>query len=82
VNTSRSGSATSRYSPFHRLSRAPGLENIVSLNVPPGRTSIETDESGTSESGPPNQSAKRSGSVHSFHTRSRGASNTRVTRIP
>src|SRR6266508_2526000 len=31
---------------------------------------------------PPNQSAKRSGSVHSFHTRSRGASKTRVIVIP
>src|SRR5207253_1429813 len=82
VNTSRSGSATSRYSPFHWISRWPGLANIVARHAPPGLTSIETVESGTSDSGPPNQSAKRAGSVHSFHTRSRGASNTRLIVIP
>lgn len=38
-------------------------------------------EMGTSDSGPPNQSANGSGSVHSPHTRSRGASNTRVILI-
>jgi hypothetical protein len=41
-----------------------------------------TVDSGTSDSVPPNQSAKRSGSVHSRHTRSRRASNTRVMAIP
>ena len=34
------------------------------------------------ESGPPNQSAKRSGSIHSRQTRSRGASKTRVIGDP
>src|SRR5713226_3315131 len=82
VKTSRSGSTTSRYSPFHWISRRPGSANIVSRHEPPGLTSIETVSSGTSDSLPPNQSAKRSGSVHSFHTRSRGASKTRVIVIP
>src|SRR6185295_10394610 len=50
--------------------------------VPPGRTSIETVASGTSHSTPPNQSAKRSGSVHSRQTRSRGAAKTRVVVRP
>src|SRR2546428_1340241 len=78
VNTSRSGSTTSWYSPFHRISRRSGPQNIVARHEPPGRTSIETVVSGTSHSLAPNQSAKGSGSVHSFHTRSRGASKTRV----
>ena len=46
--------------------------------APPGRTSIDTLDSGTSPPGWPNQSAKLSGSVHSFQTRSRGASKTRL----
>src|SRR3954454_18211631 len=37
---------------------------------------------GISASVPPNQSAKRSGSVHSLHARSRGASKTRVIVSP
>ena len=41
-------------------------------NTRPGLTSIDTVDSGTSASLPPNQSAKRSASVHSCHTRSRG----------
>src|SRR5215218_6806258 len=48
----------------------------------PSLTSIKTVDTGTSASPPPNQSAKRSGSVHSFHTRSRGASKTRTMVIP
>src|SRR5687767_9994243 len=64
------------------MTRRPGEANIVIRHVPPGLTSIETVDSGTSDSLPPNQSAKRSGSVHSFHTRSRGASKVRVTVIP
>ena len=44
-------------------------------------TMNETVETGTSASGPPNQSANRSGSVHSLHTRSRGASKTRVNAL-
>src|SRR5215210_5780103 len=82
VNTSRSGSTTSRYSPFHWISRRPGSANIVSRHEPPGLTSIETLDSGTSDSRPPNQSAKLSGFVHSCQTRSRGASKTRVIVIP
>lgn len=65
VKTSRSGAATSRYSPVQRISRRSGPQNIVARQAPPGRTSIETVESGISHSAPPNQSAKRSGSVHS-----------------
>src|SRR5262249_58963158 len=56
----------------------PCSATIVSRHAPPGCTSIATLSSGTSEVGPPNQSAKRSGSVHSCQTRSRGASKTRV----
>ncbi len=82
MNTSRSGTTTSRYWPFHRISRRSGSANIVSRHEPPGLTSIETLASGTSDSLPPNQSAKRSGSVHSRHTRSRGASKTRVIVMP
>src|SRR5205823_3935905 len=82
VNTSRSGSTTSRNSPFQRISRRSGPANIFSRHAPPGLTSIETVDSGTSDSPPPNQSAKRSGSVHSRHTRSRGASKTRVIVVP
>src|SRR4051812_23589482 len=47
---------------------------MTRLHLPPGRTSIETVSSGTSSVGPPYQSAKRSGSVHSRQTSSRGAS--------
>ena len=43
---------------------------------------MATEASGTSEVGAPNQSAKASGSVDSRHTRSRGASKTRVTMMP
>src|SRR5918994_1030476 len=55
---------------------------MVSCHAPPTRTSIATEDSGISFCGPPNQSANRSGSVHSFHTRSRGASNTRTSVKP
>src|SRR3954468_21598977 len=55
---------------------------MVARHAPPSLTSIETVDTGTSAAPPPNQSAKRSGSVHSLHTRSRGASNTRVIAIP
>src|SRR3954469_2933082 len=82
VNTSRSGSTTSRYSPFQLISRRSGPANMVAVQVPPSRTSIETEETGTSPCSPPYQSAKRSGSVHSRHRRSRGASKTRVMVIP
>src|SRR3954471_11224992 len=51
---------------------------MLARHAPPGRTSIATLSSGTSASGPPNQSANASGSVHSRQTRSRGASRTRV----
>src|SRR5258708_40010606 len=44
--------------------------------------SMETVDSGTSVSVPPNQPAKRLGSVHSFQTRRRGASKTRVIFSP
>ena len=64
------------------MTRRPGSAYIVSRHAPPGRTSIDTVSSGTSDWVPPNQSANRSGSVHSFQTRSRGASKTRVTEIP
>src|SRR4029450_9557540 len=70
------------YSPFQWISPRPGSANIVSRHDPPGLASIDTEVSGTSDSAPPNQSAKRSGSVHSCHTRSRGASKTRVIVIP
>jgi hypothetical protein len=53
------------------LPRRSGPANIVAHHAPPGLTSIETVEMGTSDSGPPNQSADGSGSVHSPHTRSR-----------
>src|SRR5689334_9313673 len=79
---SRSGATTSRYSPFQSIWRRSGGANIVSRHLPPGRTSIDTLSRGTSHCGPPYQSAKRSGSVHSLQTRSRGASNTRLIRIP
>src|SRR5215211_6031985 len=82
VKTSRSGSTTSRYVPFHWISCRLGPANIVARSAPPSVTSIETVETGTSASGPPNQSANRSGSVHSFQTRSRGTPKTRVIVIP
>src|SRR6516165_10349092 len=82
VKTSRSGAVTSWYSPVHRIMRRSGPQNIVARQAPPGRTSIETVESGTSQSTPPNQSAKLSGSVHSRQTRSRGAAKTRVVVKP
>src|SRR5437867_7866853 len=43
---------------------------------------MATVSRGTSESGPPNQSANAWASVHSFQTVSRGASNTRVIAMP
>src|SRR5207249_4903122 len=70
------------YSPCHWISRRSGPANIVARHAPPALTSIETVETGTSAAPPPYQSAKRSGSVHSFHTTSRGASKTRVIVIP
>src|SRR5205823_8064346 len=82
VSTSRSGATTSRYSPCQWISWRSGPANIVARHEPPGLTSIETLDSGTWASAPPNQSAKRSGSVHSRHTCSRGASKTRETEIP
>src|SRR4051812_37114616 len=82
VSTSRSGGSTSRYAPVQRISRRSGPQNIVARQAPPGRTSIATVERGTSHAVPPNQSAKRSGSVHSFHTRSRGAAKTRFVVNP
>src|SRR5918999_1369516 len=82
VKTSRSGSMTSWKVPFQLISRRSGPPNIVARGVPPSLTSINTVETGTSASGPPNQSANRSGSVHSFHTRSRGTSKTRVMMSP
>src|SRR3954453_18749916 len=62
------------------MSRPP--TSIVARQAPPSLTSMETVAMGISAWAPPYQSAKRSGSVHSFHTRSRGASNTRVIVIP
>src|SRR5919198_5935107 len=82
VNTSRSGSTTSTYLPSQLISRRLGPKNIVARHSPPGRASIVTVESGMSAWRPPYQSAKRSGSVHSLHTTSRGASNTRVILMP
>src|SRR5262245_27474626 len=79
VNTSRSGSTTSRYSPCQWISTRPA--SIVIRHAPPARTSIATVWSGTSPLGAPNQSANASGSVHSRHTRSRGAWNTRVSEM-
>src|SRR3954453_15068265 len=55
---------------------------MVARQVPPARTSIDTVSSGISASLPPYLSAKRSGSVHSRHTRSRGASKTLVIVSP
>src|SRR5262249_61673444 len=81
ARTSRSGGSTSRNSPCQSILRRPGSANIVSRHEPPGRTSIDTVSSGISDSAPPNQSAKRSGSVHSCQTRSRGAAKTRVIAI-
>src|SRR4051794_39529273 len=82
VNTSRSGSVTSRYSPFQRISWRFGPKYITSRHSPPGRTSISTSSSGHSASAPPYQSANRSGSVHSRQSSSRGASKDRVISIP
>src|SRR2546422_6185196 len=82
VNTSLFGSTTSRYSPFQWISRRPSSQNIVARHEPPGRRSIETLAGGTSHSLPPNQSAKRSGSVHSFQTSSGDAAKTRVIVTP
>src|SRR6185312_2019937 len=82
VKTRSSGAVTSRYSPVHRIMRRSGPQNIVARQAPPGRTSIETVEIGTSHTSPPNQSAKLSGSVHSRHTRSRAAAKTRVVVKP
>ncbi len=68
--------------PFQSISCRSGPANMVAFQEPPSRTSISTVSSGTSPSGPPNQSAKASGVVHSRQTRSRGASNTRVIEMP
>src|SRR5512133_4060271 len=82
VKIRRSGAVTSWYRPRQRLSRRAGPQYTVARQAPPGRTSIETVESGTSHSTPPNQSAKQAGSVHSRHTRSRAAARTRVVVKP
>lgn len=63
----------------------PGLPSlsrtIVARHSPPGRTSIETVESGAVYGSVPNQLAKCSGSVQAFQTSSRGASRTRVSAV-
>src|SRR4051794_5212912 len=53
---------------------------MTRLQRPPGRTSMTTVSSGTS-AGPPYQSAKRSASVHSRQTSSRGASKVQLITI-
>ena len=59
-----------------------GPPNIVACHDA-ARPDVHRDRvSGISHSAPPNQSAKGSGSVHSRHTRSRGASKTRLIVIP
>src|SRR3954469_20977050 len=80
VNASRSFATTSRYSPRHSVS-PPSARTMIALQAPPGRTSIDTRSTGTSK-GPANQSENASGVVHSRHTCSRGASNTRLTLMP
>src|ERR687891_410712 len=81
-NTNRSGSTTSRYTPATVISGLPSSpgppssETDVTRNVPPGLTSIVTDARIVPRG--PHQCASCSGSVHAFHTSSRGASKTRV----
>src|SRR5215469_4302595 len=83
VKASRSGSLISTYLPSQRVSARSGPQaRVVAVHAPPGTRSSETEASGTSTPDPPNQSAKRSGSVHSFHTSSRGAPNTRLIAMP
>src|SRR5436190_13449543 len=76
--TSRSASTTSRKVPPDGISLPSSSETIVSSNEPPGRTSIVMVVNGVVMLRGPNQAATCSGSVHAFHTSSRGASKTRV----
>src|SRR5260370_38729752 len=76
--TSRSGSTTSRKVPPDGISVPSASETIVNSNVPPGRTSMTTVDRGVVNPRGPNQRATCSGSVHAFHTSSRGASKTLV----
>src|SRR3954462_12957757 len=55
---------------------------MVARHSPPGLTSIEIVDSGTSVPRPPHQSENDSGSVHALNTSSRGASNVRVIVMP
>src|SRR3954453_22721231 len=61
------------YSPSQWITWSRG-PRITAVHLPPSRTSIVISSSAILYSGPPYQSAKRSGSVHSRQTSSRGAS--------
>src|SRR5262249_8348938 len=80
VKTKRSGSTTSTNSPSQWISGPGPL--ITKLYLAPGRTSQSIDSRTTAKPSPPYQSAKRSASVHSRQTSSRGASKTRVMSMP
>src|SRR5262245_53308023 len=66
------------YSPSQWITCSLG-PRITAVHRPPSRTSIETSSSAMPSPSPPYQSMKRSGSVHSRQTSSRGAS--KVQRI-
>src|SRR6476619_6338370 len=76
--TSRSGSTTSRKVPPDGNPLPSSSETIVTSNVPPGRTSMVTVDTGVVNPRGPNQRETCSGSVHAVHTSWRGASKTRV----
>src|ERR687894_412370 len=68
----------SRYSPRKAASN-PSSVTITHLQAPPTRRPISATV--VSPRSPPHQRSTSSGSVHAFHTRCRGASNSRVMRI-
>src|SRR5215204_325766 len=57
----------------------PSTETELTRKPPPGLTSISTSPGAVLQPCGPHHRASCSGSVHAFHTTSRGASNTRVT---
>src|SRR3954465_5850202 len=61
------------YSPSQWITWSLG-PRITAVHLPPSRTSIAISSSAILYSGPPYQSANRSGSVHSRQTSGRGAS--------
>src|SRR5437879_155864 len=75
VKTMRSFRTTSRYTPWNGLS-SPSGPRITKRYAPPGRKSISRP--GSVKPFGPHHLRMCSGSVHSFHMSSRGASKTRV----